>query len=158
MLYYFFSYLDKMNVPGAGVFQYISFRSAMAIITSLIISLMYGKKIIQYLQKKQIGVTKFDGAWFDAGTFDSLLEASVYAKENAYPFIFARANGKDVVLAVFNPAASEKTASFSLNLKATKFTLLAGTESQIETNGNKYKLKINGQTYSLYKLSYNLID
>ncbi|MGA9291676.1 MAG: hypothetical protein WBV81_03745, partial [Ignavibacteriaceae bacterium] len=79
----------------------------------------------------------------------------VYAKENTYPFIFARANGKDVILAVFNPAASEKTADFSLNIKAGRFTLLAGEDSQIEINGNRYKLKIKGQTYSLYKLIHN---
>src|SRR3954470_176419 len=56
MLYYLFGYLDKhFNFPGAGVFQYISFRAAMAIITSLIISLVFGKNIINYLRKKQIG-------------------------------------------------------------------------------------------------------
>ncbi len=55
MLYYLFKYLDTINVPGAGVFNYISFRSAMAVITSLIISLLIGKRIILYLQKKQIG-------------------------------------------------------------------------------------------------------
>jgi len=55
MLYYLFQYLDSMDVPGAGVFQYISFRAAMAIITSLAISTIYGKKIIHILQKKQIG-------------------------------------------------------------------------------------------------------
>ncbi len=55
MLFYLFKYLDSMDVPGAGVFQYISFRSAMAIITSLAISTIYGKKIIQMLQRKQIG-------------------------------------------------------------------------------------------------------
>lgn len=55
MLYYLFTYLDKFNFPGAGVFSYISFRSAMAVITSLIISLLIGKKIIQYLQYKQVG-------------------------------------------------------------------------------------------------------
>ncbi len=79
----------------------------------------------------------------------------VYAKENAYPFIFARANGKDVILAIFNPAAAEKAASFSLNIKVSKFILLAGNDSQIEINGNRYKLKVKGQTYSLYKLIYN---
>ena len=78
----------------------------------------------------------------------------VYAKENTYPFIFARANGKDVILAVFNPSAEDKAADFSLNLKANGFTLLAGTKSHIEADGNKYKLKISGQTYSLYKLTY----
>ncbi len=55
MLYYLFRYLHTLNVPGAGVFNYISFRSAMAVITSLIISLLIGKWIILYLQKKQIG-------------------------------------------------------------------------------------------------------
>ena len=55
MLYYLFKYLHTLNVPGAGVFNYISFRSAMAVITSLIISLLIGKRIIQLLQKKQIG-------------------------------------------------------------------------------------------------------
>ncbi|MCB8995012.1 MAG: phospho-N-acetylmuramoyl-pentapeptide-transferase [Bacteroidales bacterium] len=57
MLYYLFQYLDKLDVPGAGVFQYISFRSAMAIITSLAISTIYGKRIISILQRKQIGET-----------------------------------------------------------------------------------------------------
>jgi phospho-N-acetylmuramoyl-pentapeptide-transferase len=55
MLYYLFKYLHTLNFPGAGVFTYISFRSAMAIITSLIISLLIGKKIILFLQKKQVG-------------------------------------------------------------------------------------------------------
>lgn len=55
MLYYLFNYLDKLNVPGAGVFVYISFRAAMAVITSLLFSLLIGKKIIRYLQLKQVG-------------------------------------------------------------------------------------------------------
>ena len=55
MLYYLFKYLDKLDFPGAGVFQYISFRSAMAVITSLVISMIFGKKIIRLLQRKQIG-------------------------------------------------------------------------------------------------------
>jgi phospho-N-acetylmuramoyl-pentapeptide-transferase len=55
MLYYLFQYLDTLNFPGAGVFQFISFRSAMAIITSLIISLLIGKRIILFLQKKLVG-------------------------------------------------------------------------------------------------------
>ncbi len=55
MLYYLFAYLEKLDFPGAGVFEYISFRSAMAVITSLIISLLFGKKIINILRKKQIG-------------------------------------------------------------------------------------------------------
>jgi phospho-N-acetylmuramoyl-pentapeptide-transferase len=57
MLYYLFEYLNKYDVPGAGVFQYISFRTALTLITSLIISLLFGKRIIYALQKKQIGET-----------------------------------------------------------------------------------------------------
>jgi phospho-N-acetylmuramoyl-pentapeptide-transferase len=55
MLIYLFDYLDRLNVPGAGVFQYISFRSACVVITSLIISLIFGSRIIKFLKKKQIG-------------------------------------------------------------------------------------------------------
>ncbi|HOK99493.1 MAG: phospho-N-acetylmuramoyl-pentapeptide-transferase [Bacteroidales bacterium] len=56
MLYHLFIYLDKaFQLPGAGLFYYLSFRSAMAAILSLIISLIIGKKIIQILQRKQIG-------------------------------------------------------------------------------------------------------
>jgi phospho-N-acetylmuramoyl-pentapeptide-transferase len=55
MLYYLFDYLNELNVPGAGMFGYISFRSAAAVITSLLISLLIGKKIILLLQRKQVG-------------------------------------------------------------------------------------------------------
>ncbi|MDX2414261.1 MAG: phospho-N-acetylmuramoyl-pentapeptide-transferase [Bacteroidales bacterium] len=55
MFYYLFKYLDELNVPGAGMFDYISVRTAAAIITSMLISLLVGKKIIRYLQRKQIG-------------------------------------------------------------------------------------------------------
>lgn len=61
MLYYLFDWLDKVfDIPGAGVFQYISFRAAMAVITSLIITIVFGKPIIKYLRKKQIGETVRD--------------------------------------------------------------------------------------------------
>ncbi len=55
MLYYLFLYLDKLNVPGAGLFEYISFRSASAVITSLIISMVIGKSVIRWLQRMQLG-------------------------------------------------------------------------------------------------------
>lgn len=58
MLYYIFQYLDKaFDVPGAGVFQYITFRSALAFILSLLIATIYGKKIINFLRKQQVGET-----------------------------------------------------------------------------------------------------
>lgn len=56
MLYYLFEYLDKhYDLVGAGLFQYISFRSALAFIISLLFSMIYGKKIINFLQLKQVG-------------------------------------------------------------------------------------------------------
>ncbi len=55
MLYYLFNYLDKLDFPGAGMFHYISFRSAMALIFSLFISTLIGRKIINKLQLLQIG-------------------------------------------------------------------------------------------------------
>ena len=56
MLYYLFDYLDRhFDIVGAGLFQYITFRSAMAFIVSLLFSTIYGKQIINYLQRKQVG-------------------------------------------------------------------------------------------------------
>ncbi len=58
MLYYLFEYLYKsLNIPGTGVFQYITFRSALAVIMSLMISTIYGKKIIDFLRNQQVGET-----------------------------------------------------------------------------------------------------
>jgi len=58
MLYYIADYLQRCcDVPGAGVFQYISFRTAAAVIVSLLISLVFGKRWIKYLNKKQVGET-----------------------------------------------------------------------------------------------------
>jgi phospho-N-acetylmuramoyl-pentapeptide-transferase len=61
MLYYLFDYLDQVyDFPGAGVFQYISFRASMAVIVSLLISLVFGKRIIAILRKRQVGETVRD--------------------------------------------------------------------------------------------------
>ncbi len=61
MLYYLFTYLrDTFHLTGAGVFNYITFRVAMAIIMSLVISMLMGKRLIAYLQRKQIGETVRD--------------------------------------------------------------------------------------------------
>lgn len=58
MLYYIFDYLDNvMDIPGTGVFKYITFRSGLAIILSLLVSTIFGKTIINYLRKQQIGET-----------------------------------------------------------------------------------------------------
>ena len=61
MLYYLFDWLDSsFDFPGAGVFQYISFRAACAVITSLLITIVFGKKLINFLRKKQVGETVRD--------------------------------------------------------------------------------------------------
>jgi phospho-N-acetylmuramoyl-pentapeptide-transferase len=58
MFYYLFTYLDEaFDVPGAGVFQYITFRAAAAVILSLVISLLFGKSLIRILVKRQVGET-----------------------------------------------------------------------------------------------------
>jgi phospho-N-acetylmuramoyl-pentapeptide-transferase len=58
MLYYIFRYLEEQfDIPGAGLFQYISFRAALAVILSLTISLLFGKKLIALLQRKQVAET-----------------------------------------------------------------------------------------------------
>ena len=56
MFYHLFEYIQEItDLSGAGLFQYISFRAGMAIITSLIISMLFGGKLIRLLRKKQVG-------------------------------------------------------------------------------------------------------
>ena len=73
MLYHFFDYLQQeFDLPGASLFQYISFRAGLAIILSLVISILWGGRIIKYLQSKQVGETVrdlgLDGQLEKAGT------------------------------------------------------------------------------------------
>lgn len=56
MLYYLFDYIERhFNLPGAGVFQYISFRAGAAAVLSLVITITFGQNLISYLRKKQVG-------------------------------------------------------------------------------------------------------
>jgi phospho-N-acetylmuramoyl-pentapeptide-transferase len=58
MLYYLFNYLNKnYSIPGGGLFQYITFRTAMAVIVSLLFTTVYGRRLIDYLRDKQVGET-----------------------------------------------------------------------------------------------------
>ncbi|WP_125723593.1 phospho-N-acetylmuramoyl-pentapeptide-transferase [Flavobacterium ustbae] len=58
MLYYLFEYFDKtLDLPGTGVFQYITFRSALAFMLSLLLSTIYGKRVINFLRRQQVGET-----------------------------------------------------------------------------------------------------
>jgi len=73
MLYYVFKYLQEAyNLPGASLFQYITFRAALALLFSLAFSMIFGKRIINFLQKKQMGETirdlGLDGQAQKAGT------------------------------------------------------------------------------------------
>ena len=62
MLYYLFDYLNELNVPGAGMFTYISFRSLLAIIIALLVSTIYGKHFINMLKRQQITETQRDAS------------------------------------------------------------------------------------------------
>jgi phospho-N-acetylmuramoyl-pentapeptide-transferase len=55
MLYYLFQYLEEFDFPGARLFSYISFRSAMAVIISLLVTMIFGRRLIDYLRRRQIG-------------------------------------------------------------------------------------------------------
>jgi maltose alpha-D-glucosyltransferase/alpha-amylase len=76
----------------------------------------------------------------------------LYAKENTYPFIYARANGRDVILVILNPAAKEATAEFQMNMPYKKLQLLAGKEIKITKKAETLSLKVPGTTYAMYKL------
>jgi len=73
MLYHFFNYINQnFDFPGSGLFQFISFRAGMAVITSLIITLVFGGRLIKFLQRKQVGESIRDlgleGQMVKAGT------------------------------------------------------------------------------------------
>ena len=58
MLYYLFEYLEnEYQLPGASLFQFLSFRSAFAVLISLLFTLIFGKNIINFLKEKQVGET-----------------------------------------------------------------------------------------------------
>lgn len=60
MLYYLFTYLEELNVPGAGLFGFLSFRAGISMLFALLISFVFGKKIIKFIQRKQVGETVRD--------------------------------------------------------------------------------------------------
>ncbi len=78
----------------------------------------------------------------------------VFALENTYPFIFARAAGEETIIAFFNPSGMEQKATFSLNLSAKQFELLAGDPIRIDYKSNMYSVVMPGITYALFKMKY----
>jgi len=101
MLYYLFNYLESLNLPGARLFTFISFRSAAAVITSLIISLLIGKRIIQYLQRKQVGEVVrelgLDGQYKKQGT-PSMGGIIILASIIIPTFLFAKIGNIYIIL------------------------------------------------------------
>jgi len=76
----------------------------------------------------------------------------VYAKENTYPFIYARAYEDEMILVILNPAAREGKAKFSLKPIVSSYELLAGTEMEIENDGVEYQVIAPARSYAIYKL------
>jgi phospho-N-acetylmuramoyl-pentapeptide-transferase len=103
MFYYLFRYLDTIGLPGAGVFNYISFRAAAAVITSLLISMLIGKRIIYYLQRKQIGETirdlDLEGQYRKQGT-PSMGGVIIIASIMVPVLLFARLENVYIILMI----------------------------------------------------------
>ena len=76
----------------------------------------------------------------------------VYAGENTYPFVYARANGNEVVLCLYNPADRTESAEFRLNINASGLELLIGDELNINNDNGKYTNEMPPVTYALYKI------
>ena len=103
MLYYLFRYLDSIGMPGAGVFNYISFRAAAAVITSLLISMIIGKRIIYMLQRRQIGETirnlDLEGQYRKQGT-PSMGGIIIIASILVPALLFARLDNVYIILMI----------------------------------------------------------
>jgi len=76
----------------------------------------------------------------------------VYAKENGYPFIYARAAGEDVILVILNPADRLEKAEFKLNIKSKGMKLLAGDKLKFNNKGQIYSVEVPAISYAIYKL------
>jgi phospho-N-acetylmuramoyl-pentapeptide-transferase len=106
MLYHLFDFLRKeYDLPGAGLFQYISFRAGLAIIFSLIISILYGGRIINFLRKQQIGETVrdlgLDGQKQKAGT--PTMGGVIIIMATLIPcFLLARLDNVYIILMLFS--------------------------------------------------------
>lgn len=104
MLYYFFDWLDKIDLPGAGAFHYISVRAALSFVASLLLMLLCGKPFIKWLRKKQIGETVrhlgLEGQEAKAGTptMGGLLILGAIVLPT---LLFARLNNPYVLLMLF---------------------------------------------------------
>ena len=62
MLYYLFRFLEQFNIPGARMWQYISFRALLTLILSLLISAWFGERFIKYMKRRKISETARDAS------------------------------------------------------------------------------------------------
>jgi maltose alpha-D-glucosyltransferase/alpha-amylase len=75
----------------------------------------------------------------------------LYAKENTYPFVYARAGGGETLLVILNPAASAASAEFSFPVEYRELKLLAGKGIHTTKAGQTLKIEVPGQTYAIYQ-------
>ncbi|MBN2484438.1 MAG: alpha-amylase, partial [Bacteroidales bacterium] len=78
----------------------------------------------------------------------------VYAVENTYPLVYARANNDEVVLCIFNPANRNEEASFELDRKIKRLKLLAGDNIIMDTKSRRVKIEIAPVSYAIYKIKF----
>ena len=76
----------------------------------------------------------------------------LYAKQNTYPFVYARAGGGETLLLIFNPAAHNTTAEFTFPVEFRELKLLAGNFVRTEHYGQTLKMDVPGQTYAIYQV------
>jgi glycosidase len=76
----------------------------------------------------------------------------LYAKENTYPFVYTRSNGKDVILVILNPSEKPAAAEFQMDLPYKKMQLVAGRKAVIKNSGGVMHIDVPGITYAIYKL------
>ncbi|MGO8835938.1 MAG: alpha-amylase family glycosyl hydrolase [Limisphaerales bacterium] len=75
----------------------------------------------------------------------------LFAKENTYPFVYARAGGGETLLMIFNPAARDATAGFTFPVEYRELKLLAGKEVHVTRQGQTLNIEVPGQTYAIYQ-------
>jgi maltose alpha-D-glucosyltransferase/alpha-amylase len=97
--------------------------------------------------RKLIALKKTEPALSNCAEF-----VPVYAKENAYPFIYARAEEQEVILVILNPADRLEKAEFKLNIKSKGMKLLAGDKLKFDNIGQIYSVEVPAISYAIYKL------
>ena len=127
MLYYLFEYLNKLNVPGAGMFTYISFRSLLAILIALLVSTIFGKYFINMLKRQQITETQRDASIDPFGvqkigtpTMGGVIILAATNRADILDKALLRAGRFDRQIHVDLPDLNERKAVFEVHLKPLK--------------------------------------